>query len=352
MLSQDNLIGLDLEEIIEIVLGFGHQKFRAQQIWQFLYQKNARSFTDFTNIPQDLKDKLSKQYSIAVPKIIQDLTSTDGTRKWLIKFSDGQEVEMVFIPEAKRGTLCISSQVGCTLTCKFCHTGTQRLVRNLQAGEIIWQFLVARDLLQDKKQLTNIVFMGMGEPLFNYENVKKAINILNNKEGINFSKRRITLSTSGVVPELIKFCDEVNCGLAISLHGANDKLRQEIMPINNKYPLKELLAACQYYGKNNSQKITFEYVMLKDVNDQEQDALQLVKLIKNTKIHCKVNLIPFNPWQNSPYQCSSRNRIMNFAKILKEHNIEAPIRKTRGQDVMAACGQLKSASKSQKVIKN
>ena len=343
-----NLIGLTLPELKEIVTKIGEKPFRANQIWQWLYLKNAHNFDQISNLPKDLREKLKENYSISPPKIIKDLTSKDGTRKWLLNF-DGQEIEMVFIPEENRGTLCISSQVGCTLTCTFCHTGTQRLVRNLKAGEIIWQFLTARDLLKEK--ITNIVFMGMGEPLFNYENVKKSIEILNDKKGINFSRRRITLSTSGVVPELIKFCDEINSGLAISLHAANDDLRTKIMAINKKYPLKELLNACKYYAKNNSQKITFEYVMLKDVNDTDEDALALAKLIKANKIHAKVNLIPFNKWDGAEYECSSRNRIMNFAKILKNNNIEAPIRKTRGEDVMAACGQLKSLSESKKLIR-
>jgi 23S rRNA (adenine2503-C2)-methyltransferase len=345
-----NLVGLTQEELKSEITKLGDKPFRAKQIWEAIYLKDVRHLDDLHNIPKDLREKLKEGYSISAPKVIEDIISQDGTRKWLINF-DGQEIEMVFIPEENRGTLCISSQVGCTLTCTFCHTGTQRLVRNLTAGEIVWQFLLARDLVEDKSDISNIVFMGMGEPLFNYENVKKAIHILNHDKGLNFSKRRIVVSTSGVVPELIKFCDEINTGLAISLHASNDELRSKIMPINKKYPLKELLDACRYYDKNNSQKVTFEYVMLKDVNDSEDDAFALARLLKSKKIHSKVNLIPFNSWKGSEYECSSRNRIMAFSRILQNQNIEAPIRKTRGEDVMAACGQLKSLSKSEKLIK-
>lgn len=347
-----NLIGLTLEELKKEMVKIGEKPFRAEQILDFLYLKNARDFDQLTNLSKDLRVKLADNYSISPPQIIKDLISKDGTRKWLIKFNDGQEVEMVFIPETNRGTLCISSQVGCTLTCKFCHTGTQRLVRNLKAGEIIWQFLLARDLLKDEKAVTNIVFMGMGEPLFNFANVKKSIEIFHDPKGINFSKRRITLSTSGLVPELFKFCDEINSGLAISLHAPNDELRSSIMAINKKYPLKELIEACQYYNQKNSQNITFEYVMLKGVNDSDANAKELINLIKTNRISAKVNLIPFNAWEGAPYECSSRNRIMNFARILEAAKISAPIRKTRGEDVMAACGQLKSLSKSEKLIRD
>ncbi len=283
------------------------------------------------------------------PEISKDLTSFDGTRKWLVKFHDGQEVEVVFIPEIDRGTLCISSQVGCTLTCKFCHTGTQLLARNLEFEEITAQLIIAKDFLNDwdnsKRKITNIVFMGMGEPFYNYDNVKKAIKIFNDAEGIDFSRRKITVSTSGVVPELLKFSDEIKTTLAISLHATNDELRSQIMPINKKYPLKELMEACKYYNQTNtSQRITFEYVMLKDVNDSDDDAGNLIKLIKKYQLNAIVNIIPFNPWKGTIYEASSRNRIMAFSKILHDGKLIAPIRKTRGQDVMAACGQLKSLS--------
>jgi len=337
-----NLIGLNKEELKAEIVKIGQQGFRAEQIWQWVYQKNARNFDELSNLPENLRQKLKENHSISPPKIVKDLISKDGTRKWLIKFEDCQEVEMVFIPETERGTLCVSSQVGCTLTCKFCHTGTQRLVRNLSAGEIIWQFLLARDLLEDPKSLTNVVFMGMGEPLFNFDNVKKAIEIINHDKGINFSKKRITVSTSGVIPELMRFCDEINGGLAISLHSVKNDVRSNIMPINKKYPLEELIKACQYYNKNNSSRITFEYVMLKGINDSDQDAQDLADFIQFNKLNAKVNIIPFNSWEGAPYEASSRNRTMAFANILKNEGISAPIRKTRGEDVMAACGQLKS----------
>ena len=363
-----NLIGLNKSELKAEILKISEKPFRADQIWNWIYVKNARNFQEFNNISGKLKEKLAENYQISPPSIVKDLISKDGTRKWLINFDNndnqpnlsskcsknpenkGEEIEMVYIPEKNRGTLCVSSQIGCTLTCKFCHTGTQTLVRNLTSGEIIWQFLIAKDLLP-QDSLTNIVFMGMGEPLFNYDNVKKAIKILNDDNGINFSKRRITLSTSGVVPELLKFCDEVNSNLAISLHSVRDDVRSQIMPINKKYPLEELIRACKYYNESNSQLITFEYVMLKGVNDSDLDAQELVSFIKDNQIKAKVNIIPFNIWQGSIYECSSRNRIMSFARIIEANNIYAPIRKTRGEDVMAACGQLKSLSLRKKSTK-
>jgi 23S rRNA (adenine2503-C2)-methyltransferase len=346
-----NLIGLSQKELAAEMVKIAEKPFRAKQIWDWIYVKKAHDFVQFNNFPKTLRAKLAQNYSIAPPEVKKDLLSKDGTRKWLLRFSDNQEVEMVFIPEEERGTLCVSSQVGCTLTCTFCHTGTQRLVRNLTAGEIIWQFLSAEYLLKEPRMITNIVFMGMGEPLFNFDNVKTAIEILRDPKTINFSKRRITVSTSGVVPALFKFCDEINCGLAISLHAVNDELRSKIMPINKKYPLTQLIEACQYYNQLNSQKITFEYVMLKGENDSDQDAQNLVKLIQSHDLFVKVNLIPFNPWDQAIYSCSSNNRIRSFANILEDNNISAPIRKTRGEDVMAACGQLKSLSQSNKLIK-
>jgi 23S rRNA (adenine2503-C2)-methyltransferase len=313
-----------------------------------------------SNISRETQVKLSEKYFISRPEISKDLTSFDGTRKWLLRLADGKEIEMVYIPETDRATLCISSQVGCTLTCKFCHTGTQLLVRNLAAFEIVGQLMLARDLLGDwnnskgdqNRNITSIVFMGMGEPLYNYDNVKKAVEILNDADGINISRRKITVSTSGVVPELIKFSDEVKANLAISLHGTNDEIRSKIMPLNKKYPLAKLMEACKYYlHKNPNQRITFEYVMLKDVNDSDADAVNLVHLITKHKLTALVNLIPFNKWTGAIYECSSRNRIMAFSNIIKEAGLSAPIRKTRGEDVMAACGQLKSDSEREKKIK-
>jgi len=349
--EKTNLIGLSVDELAAEMLKIGEKPFKAKQIWNWIYAAGITDFAAMLNISKDTREKLAANYSIARPAISQDLLSTDGTRKWLIKFSDCREAEMVFIPEEDRGTLCISSQIGCTLTCKFCHTGTQMLVRNLSAGEIVAQLMLARDLLgdwsgEDGRQITSMVFMGMGEPLFNYDQVKKAVEILNDSNGINFSKRKITISTSGVVPEILKFSDQIKTVLAISLHATNDETRSKIMPLNKKYPLSELMKSCEYYVKTNpSGRITFEYVMLAGVNDSDEDAVNLVRLLKAHKLPALINLIPFNPWAGSEFVCSSRNRIMAFGNIIKKAGYTVTIRKTRGQDVMAACGQLKSASK-------
>ncbi len=346
--EKTNLIGLSFAELEVEIVKIGEKSFKAKQIWNWIYSKGVSDFSEMSNIAKETREKLASGYSIARPAISQDLISTDGTRKWLIKFSDCREAEMVFIPEDDRGTLCISSQIGCTLTCKFCHTGTQMLVRNLSAGEIVSQLMLARDLLVDwvgeNRKVTSIVFMGMGEPLFNYEQVKKAVEILNDSNGINFSKRKITISTSGVVPEIIKFTDEIKTVLAISLHATNDETRSKIMPLNKKYPLKELMQACRYYVEKTNSRITFEYVTLAGVNDSDVDAINLVKLLKTHRLPALINLIPFNSWAGSEFVCSSRNRIMAFGKIIKDAGYTVTIRKTRGQDVMAACGQLKSAS--------
>lgn len=349
MNNKTNLAELSLAELRDHLVKIGEKSFRAQQIWNWIYRKGVWDFSLMVNFTKDLQEKLQQYFLVKRPQVTKDLISRDGTRKWLLKFCGNQEIEMVFIPEKSRGTLCVSSQIGCTLTCKFCHTGTQMLVRNLTVGEIVSQFMIAKDLLSNSpdasKEITNIVFMGMGEPFFNYDNVSKSIKILNSDEGINFSKKRIIVSTSGVVPELIKFADEIKSGLAVSLHSADNAIRSDIMPINKKYPLEKLMEACKYYNTiNPSQRITFEYVMLKDVNDSDQDARDLVNLIKNYKLSAKFNLIPFNAWEGSIYQSSSRNRIMSFSRIVEAAGFSAPIRKTRGQDVMAACGQLKSAS--------
>jgi 23S rRNA (adenine2503-C2)-methyltransferase len=309
-----------------------------------------------TNISKETRAVLAQHFSISRPEISKDLTSFDGTRKWLVKFTDGKEVEVVFIPEETRGTLCISSQVGCTLACKFCHTGTQTWVRNLEASEIISQILIAKDLIKDwdrnNRRLTNIVFMGMGEPFFNYENVAQTIKILNDTEGLDMSARKTTISTSGLVPEILRCAAELKTNLAISLHATNDELRTDIMAINKKYPLAELMKACQTYNKSNpNQKITFEYVMLRGVNDKEEHARELINLIKRYNLNAKINLIPFNPWLGCDYTNSEQQTILKFQKILKDANLVAPVRKTRGEDVMAACGQLKSASERQKKLR-
>jgi 23S rRNA (adenine2503-C2)-methyltransferase len=292
---------------------------------------------------------LAERFEVARPGISVDRQSVDGTRKWLLKFADGQEAESVHIPEEDRGTLCVSSQVGCTLTCKFCHTGTQRLVRNLSAAEIVGQVMNARDHLgewpspQDGRLLSNIVMMGMGEPLYNYDNVAKALKIVMDHEGISISKRKITLSTAGVVPMIGKAGEELGVNLAISLHAVTDELRDKIVPINKKYPIAELMQACRDYPTlNNARRITFEYVMLKDVNDSPADAKALVKLIKG--IPAKVNLIPFNPWPGAPFERSTPEAIKRFSDIVFEAGYSSPVRTPRGEDIMAACGQLKSES--------
>ena len=315
-------------------------------------------FDLMSNISKKVIEDLKKNFTILRPVIIKDLVSQDGTRKWLIEFDKNAQIEMVFIPTDDRGTLCISSQVGCTLTCKFCHTGTQMLVRNLTSAEIIGQFLLAKDLLDDwnlagknGRKITNIVFMGMGEPFFNYDNVSGAVNFINNDKGLAFSKRRVTVSTSGVVPEILKAADEIACELAVSLHSADDKLRDYIMPINKKYPLKSLLEACVVYQKKNKSRITFEYVMLDGVNDSLDDARKLVDLVKFYKINAMINLIPFNFFDGAEFKCSSNNKIHNFKRFVMENGLSATIRITRGGDVMAACGQLKSISKNLKLMK-
>ncbi|MDG1287310.1 MAG: 23S rRNA (adenine(2503)-C(2))-methyltransferase RlmN [Rickettsiales bacterium] len=344
-----SLLQYTKEELTGLLASNGYPTFRAKQIWGWIYVKGVTEFSQMANVSKDIREWLEENYTIARPSTSEDLTSTDGTRKWLLKMEDGREVETVFIPEEDRGALCVSSQVGCTLACTFCHTGTMKLVRNLTVDEIVGQWMLARDREDEwnksdaERRVTNIVLMGMGEPLYNYENVKKAMLILMDQDGVALSKRRITLSTSGIVPAIEACGRDLEVNLAISLHATNDKLRNEIVPINKKYPLKDLMQTCRDYpGASNSRRITFEYVMLKDVNDSEEDAKQLVELLKG--VHAKVNLIPFNPWPNSPYECSSNNRIHAFGRIVMAAGFSSPIRKTRGQDIFAACGQLKSDS--------
>jgi 23S rRNA (adenine2503-C2)-methyltransferase len=305
------------------------------------------------NIPKSFKEKLKASYHINRPAITKDYISIDGTRKWLLRFPDGQEIETVFIPEEDRGTLCVSSQVGCTLTCSFCHTGTQKMVRNLTAEDILTQFILARDALNDwpssraDRHITNIVMMGMGEPLLNYEPVAKAISIMMDGEGLSLSKRRITLSTSGIVPMIERCGAELGVNLAISLHAVTDALRDELVPINKKYPIASLMEACRNYPSlSNARRITFEYVMLNGVNDSDHDAHALVKLLEG--IPAKVNLIPFNPWPGSQYTCSSNRRIDAFSRIVMDAGYASPVRTPRGQDILAACGQLKSESIKEK----
>lgn len=349
MHNKESLIGLHLEELTLVLKGLGLEGFRARQIWYWLYVRGAMSFDEMTDLPKPAREKLSELFTLKRMEVSKELISFDETRKWLLKFADGNEIEAVYIPEKTRGTLCVSSQVGCTLTCKFCHTGTQMLVRNLAPSEIVAQFMHAKDSFADwpstkeNRKLTNIVMMGMGEPLYNYENVAKALKIIMDPGGLGLSKRRITLSTSGVVPYIARCGEELGVNLAISLHAVSDELRSHLVPINKKYPLKELLEACRTYpALKNRGRITFEYVMLKGINDSVAEAKQLVRLISG--IPSKINLIPFNPWPGSDYECSTVSAINKFAKVLEDAGYTAPIRTPRGQDIFAACGQLKSES--------
>ncbi|MGH6945884.1 MAG: 23S rRNA (adenine(2503)-C(2))-methyltransferase RlmN [Kiloniellales bacterium] len=344
-----NLIGLSREELATELAALGQPPFRARQLWHWIYHRGATDFAAMTTLARDFRALLAERFCIARAEVATAQTSSDGTRKWLLRWPDRQEVECVHIPTVERGTLCVSSQVGCTLTCRFCHTGTQRLVRNLSAAEIVGQVMLARDQLgewpapDEDRKITNIVLMGMGEPLYNFDNVAKAMKIVMDPEGLSFSKRKITLSTAGVVPLMDRCGSELGVNLAVSLHAVSDELRDRIVPLNKKYPLAELLAACRRYpGIHNARRITFEYVMLKGVNDSAADARALAKLLAG--IPAKINLIPFNPWPGAPFECSTQEAIRQFSDILFEHGLSAPVRTPRGQDILAACGQLKSAS--------
>ena len=357
--AKPSLVGLSREELMDRLGEIGVQpaqrKMRAQQLWHWMYVRGAMSFEAMTNVSKGMREELSKHFTVDRPEVVAEQISNDGTRKWLLRLpaSDGQkahEVECVYIPETDRGTLCVSSQVGCTLTCSFCHTGTQRLVRNLTPGEIVGQVMVARDRLNDwidretpngNRLVTNVVMMGMGEPLYNFEAVRDALLIVSDNEGIAISRRRITLSTSGVVPNIFRTGDEIGVMLAISLHAVRDELRNDLVPLNRKYPLKELLQACRDYpGASNARRITFEYVMLKGVNDSLEDAKLLVKMLKG--IHAKINLIPFNPWPGTKYECSDWDQIEAFSEYIFNAGYSSPVRTPRGRDILAACGQLKS----------
>ena len=326
-------------------------KLRGKQIWHWAYNRGVTDFALMTDIAKDMRVCLAERFVVSRPEIVVAETSTDGTRKWLLRTPDGHDYEMVFIPDADRGTLCISSQVGCTLNCTFCHTGTMRLVRNLDPSEIVGQVMLARDALgewpssPEGRLLTNIVLMGMGEPLYNFDGVAQAMAIVTDGDGLALSRRRVTLSTSGVVPMMARAGAEIGVNLAVSLHAVRKEVRDEIVPLNRKYGIEELLAACAAYpGANNARRITFEYVMLDGVNDSDADARELVRLLRHYRIPAKVNLIPFNPWPGAAYQCSPPDRIRAFSNIVFEGGISAPVRRTRGQDIMAACGQLKSAA--------
>jgi 23S rRNA (adenine2503-C2)-methyltransferase len=370
------LVGLSRTKLVEALAGTGidarEAKMRASQLWNWIYHRGVTDFERMSNIGKAARQQLADNFRIERPEIVTEQVSSDGTRKWLFRYRDPQnpllppvEIETVYIPEEDRGTLCVSSQVGCTLTCSFCHTGTQRLVRNLTAGEILGQVLMARERLGDfpggtrptdglvpaprgsggsegdSRAITNVVMMGMGEPLYNYENVKDALLIASDEAGISLSKRRITLSTSGVVPYIEPTGREIGVMLAISLHAVRDDLRDMLVPINKKYPLKELIQACRDYpGLSNARRITFEYVMLKDINDSDADARELVRLLSG--VPAKINLIPFNPWPGTNYDCSSSKRIEQFADIVNRAGYASPVRTPRGRDIFAACGQLKS----------
>ncbi len=350
--DKPNLVGMTRDQMRDALIAVGtpdkQAKLRVGQLWGWIYQKGISDFAAMTNLAKPFRAMLAEEFTVARPEIVTKQVSSDGTRKYLLRINGGHEVEAVYIPEEDRGTLCVSSQVGCTLTCSFCHTGTQKLVRNLSVAEIVGQILVARDDLDewgkdpgDKRLLSNIVLMGMGEPLYNFDNVRDAMKIAMDPEGISLSRRRITLSTSGVVPEIARAGDEIGCMIAISFHATNDETRDKLVPINKRWNIAALLDALRTYPRlSNSERITFEYVMLKGVNDSDEDAHKLVKLIDG--IPAKINLIPFNEWPGAPYERSSNNRIRAFGDIVNAAGYASPVRKPRGEDIMAACGQLKS----------
>ena len=355
--SKVSLIGLDRAALKTALRAGGVPEkslpMRVNQLWNWIYVHGARDFAAMSNLAKDFRGLLENSFTLARPEIVTAQVSEDGTRKWLLKTGQGIEFETVYIPESDRGTLCVSSQVGCTLTCRFCHTGTQKLVRNLNPDEILGQLLIAKDALDDwpstvpNRKVTNIVMMGMGEPLYNFDHVKAALAIVMDGDALALSKRRVTLSTAGVVPMIPRAGNEIGSSLAISLHAVTDEIRNEIVPINKKYPIAELIEACRTYpGASNARRITFEYVMLKGVNDSLADARALVKLVAG--IPAKINLIPFNPWPGAPYECSDWSQIEKFAEIVNRAGYASPVRTPRGRDIMAACGQLKSESVKQR----
>jgi 23S rRNA (adenine2503-C2)-methyltransferase len=351
--AKTSLIGLDRAAVKAALVEAGVPEksvsMRVSQLWNWIYVHGAREFPAMTNLARDFRELLEHRFTLARPEIVTAQVSEDGTRKWLLRTGPGIEFETVYIPESDRGTLCVSSQVGCTLTCRFCHTGTQKLVRNLGPDEILGQLLIAKDALEDwpstapGRKVTNIVMMGMGEPLYNFDNVKAALGTVMDGDALALSKRRVTLSTAGVVPMIARAGSEIGSSLAISLHAVRDEIRDMIVPINKKYPIAELLEACRTYpGASNARRITFEYVMLKGVNDSLADARELVKLVAG--IPAKINLIPFNAWPGAPYECSDWSQIEKFAEIVNRAGYASPVRTPRGRDIMAACGQLKSES--------
>jgi 23S rRNA (adenine2503-C2)-methyltransferase len=357
--EKPSLVGLSREVLGEALAALGvppaQVKMRVQQLWHWIYVRGVTSFDAMTSVSKELRATLATHHTLARPEVVAEQISADGTRKWLLRLPGEaggapHEVECVYIPETDRGTLCLSSQVGCTLNCSFCHTGTQRLVRNLTAGEIVGQIMIARDRLEDwnapaetNRKVSNIVMMGMGEPLYNFDAVRDALWVAQDGEGLGISRRRITLSTSGVVPMIARAGEEIGVMLAVSLHAVRDELRNELVPLNRKYPIKELLDACRNYpGVSNSRRITFEYVMLKGVNDSIEDAKALVRLLKG--IPAKINLIPFNPWPGTKYECSDWEQIERFSQVVFDAGYASPVRTPRGRDILAACGQLKSAT--------
>ena len=347
--ERTDLVGLSRAEMTAAFAAMGLSPFRAKQVWHWIYHHGACEFSEMSTLGRDLRRALAERFVVSRPEVADERTAADRTRKWLLSFPDGNLAEAVHIPEEDRGAVCLSSQVGCTLTCRFCHTGTQRLVRNLTAAEIVGQFMAARDSYgewpssREPRRLTHIVMMGMGEPLYNYENVARALGIIMDEEGINVSRRRITLSTAGVVPEIPRVGAELGVQLAISLHAVTDELRDRIVPLNRKYPIAELLDACRAYpAARNSRRITFEYVMLRGVNDSPADARELTRLIRG--IPAKINLIPFNPWPGAPFECSDDAAIAAFAEIVNRAGYSSPVRTPRGRDILAACGQLRTDS--------
>jgi len=349
-MTRQEIIGLSKEELSELLLSLGEKPFRTKQIWQWLYFRGVQSFDEMTNLSKDLRQKLNENFILRRPTIVAEQISKDKTHKWLLEFADGERIETVYIPEADRGAVCISTQVGCLMGCKFCHTGSQKLTRNLTAGEIVSQFMVARDAYHEwpsptnqTRFLSNIVVMGMGEPLQNKENVIKALNILSDGDGIAISRRRITMSTCGIVPEINPVLEQTGVRLAISLHASNDTIRSSLMPINKVYNIAQILKACQtYQSKDGSRYITFEYLMLDGINDSEQNANELIDLLKKNKIRASFNLIPFNPWPGCHFKPARPENIKKFAALLEKAGFACPVRIPRGQDISAACGQLKS----------
>ncbi|MGD9638638.1 MAG: 23S rRNA (adenine(2503)-C(2))-methyltransferase RlmN [Alphaproteobacteria bacterium] len=352
-----NIVGLNKNDLQKAVDKLGEKSFRTKQIWHLLYNRGIKSFDEMSLLPKDLREKLKEHFVLSRPEVVLEQTSVDNSRKWLLRFDDKTEIETVYIPEDDRGALCISTQAGCKAGCAFCNTGRQGFTRDLTAYEIVSQFMLARDIYgewptptSETRYLSNVVVMGMGEPLFNYDNVATALKILMDGDGISISKRRITLSTCGVVPMMKKAASELGVKLAVSLHASTNEIRNQIMPINKKYPLEELMKACQEYQEiaGTRQRITFEYVMLKDVNDSTQDAKNLISMVKGHNIGAKFNLIPFNPWPGCKYECSSSKKIKTFTTILEDAGFACPVRVSRGQDILAACGQLSAQNKELK----